>query len=393
MSRTLLIDDQRGWQRVAAELASEPMLALDIESNSLHTYRERVCLIQIATAGDIFLVDPLVVTDLSALGSLLANPSISKVFHGSDYDVRCLHRDYGFTVSSLFDTEMAARFLGSSKTNLSSLLESFLGVGIPKSRALQTSDWAQRPLSPLALEYAANDVRYLPELASELQRHLVKARRLDWVMEECRRLEQVRHAPAAPPEAAMLRIKGSSRLGSRGLAVLKELFLFREEEARRMDCPPFRVLTNEALLILADSPDMRLHQVRGLTSGIARQAGDRIREAIQRGMCGPGVPRPPQPKNKLRKPEAQARFQLLKLWRSRHAASLGLEPALVWPAASLERLALRWNGSTTESPDGGGQEVRSWQRREFSQELRQVLVQAFRADNSGPPQPPISLAR
>ena len=392
MSRTLLIDDQRDWQRIAAELALEPTLALDTESNSLHSYRERVCLIQIATAGDIFLLDPLAGNDLSALGSLLANPSITKVFHGSDYDVRCLHRDYGFTVSSLFDTERAARFLGSSKTNLSSLLESFLGVGIPKSRALQTSDWARRPLSPLALEYAANDVRYLPELASGLQRHLVKARRLDWVMEECRRMEQVRHAPADPPEAAMLRIKGSSQLGPRGLAVLKELFFFREEEARRMNCPPFRVLTNEALLILADSPGTDLHKVRGLTSGIARQAGDRMREAIQRGMCGPGVSRPPQPKNNPWEPEAQARLQLLKRWRSRRAASLGLEPALVWPAASLERLALRWNGSTAESPDGRAPEVRNWQRREFSQELRKALVQVFRADNSGPAPLPSLLA-
>ena len=392
MNRPKLIDAQRDWQRVAAELALEPMLALDTESNSLHTYRERVCLIQIATAGNIFLLDPLAVTDLSALGSLLANPSISKVFHGSDYDVRCLHRDYEFTVSSLFDTEMAARFLGSSKTNLASLLESFLGVGIPKSRALQTSDWARRPLSPLALEYAANDVRYLPDLASVLQRQLIKARRLDWVMEEARRLEQVRHAPADLPEAAMLRIKGSSRLGPRGLAVLKELFLFREEEARGMDCPPFRVLTNEALLTLADTPGADLHQVRGLTSGIVSQAGERIREAIQRGMCGPGVPRPPRPKNPW-EPDAQARLQSLKLWRSRHAASLGLDPALIWPAVSLERLAIRWNGSTAESPDGGAPEVRSWQRREFSQELRKALVQVFRADNSGLDPLPSSLAR
>ena len=383
MNRPILVDDQRGWQRVAAELASEPVLALDTESNSLHTYQERVCLIQIAATEDIFLLDPLAVTDLSGLGSLLANPSISKVFHGSDYDVRCLHRDYGFTVSSLFDTEIAARFLGSSRTNLSALLESFLGVEIPKSRALQTSDWARRPLSPLALEYAANDVRYLPKLANLLRQRLVNACRLDWVTEECRRLEQVRHAPANQPDAAMLRIQGSSRLGSRGLAVLKELFLFREEEARRMDCPPFRVLTNEALLILAGSPGMGLHQVKGLTSGIARQAGDRIREAIQRGMCGPVVHRP-QSKNTSWEPEARARLQSLKVWRARHGASLGLDPALVWPAASLERLAHQWNGSTAESPDGGAQEVRSWQRREFSQELRQALVRVFCTRNSDP---------
>ena len=393
MNQTPMIDDQRSWQHLAADLASEPLLALDTESNSLHAYRERVCLIQIATGRDIFLLDPLAVTDLSALGSLLANPSITKVLHGSDYDVRCLHRDYGFTVRSLFDTEMAARFLGNPRTNLSSVLEGFLGVEIPKSRALQTSDWARRPLSPPALEYAASDVKYLPELAGVLQRHLGTAGRLDWVMEECRRLEQVRQAPPDPPEVSMLRIKGSSRLGPRGLAVLNELFLFREEEARRMDCPPFRVLTNEALLILAGSPDLELHKVRGLHSEIARRAGDRIREAIQRGTCGPGVHRPSPPKDLAWEPEAQTRLRSLKGWRTRQAASLDLDPALVWPAASLERLALRWNGSAAESPDDGAQEVRSWQRHEFSQELRQALVQAFGDDDSDPAELPGPLTR
>ena len=293
MSQTLFIDDQQSWDRVAEALASEPLLALDTESNSLHAYREKVCLIQISAGEDIFLLDPLAVADLSALGNLLANPSITIVAHGSDYDVRCLHRDYGFTLRSLFDTELAARLLGIPRTNLSSVLEGILGVGIPKSRALQTSDWGRRPLSQPAVEYAAGDVQYLPKLAGDLQGRLATLRRLDWVTEECQRLERVRQSPPDPPETAMLRVKGSSRLGPRDLAVLKELFLFREEEARRMDCPPFRVLTNEAMLILADSPGMGLHKLRGLTIGIARQAGGRIREAIQRGMCGPGVQRPP----------------------------------------------------------------------------------------------------
>ena len=384
MSQTLFIDDQQSWDRVAEALASEPLLALDTESNSLHAYREKVCLIQISAGEDIFLLDPLAVTDLSALGSLLANPSITIVAHGSDYDVRCLHRDYGFTVRSLFDTELAARFLGLPRTNLSSVLEGILGVGIPKSRALQTSDWGRRPLSQPAMEYAAGDVQYLPKLAGDLQGRLATLRRLDWVTEECQRLEQVRQSPPDPPETAMLRVKGSSRLGPRDLAVLKELFLFREEEARRMDCPPFRVLTNDALLILANSPDLELHKVRGLPIGIARRAGEHIREAIQRGRYGPEVRQPSQPKNKPWEPETRARVKLLKLWRSQQGASLGLDPALVWPAASLERLAHYWNGSAAESPDAGAQEVRNWQRREFSQALQQALVQAFGAETSGP---------
>ena len=385
MSQASLIDDQLSWHNVAAKLESEPLLALDTESNSLHAYRERVCLIQIATGEDTFLLDPLAVTDLSALGRLLSNPSITKVAHGSDYDVRCLHRDYGFTVKSLFDTEMAARFVGSSRTNLASVLEGFLGVKIPKIRSLQTSDWGRRPLSRPAMDYASNDVKFLPKLAGELQRRLSTAGRLDWVMEECLRLEQVRQGPPDPAEVMMLRIKGSSRLGPRSLGVLKQLFVFREEEARRMDCPAFRVLTNEALLILADSPDLELHKVSGLPTGTARRAGEDIREAIRRGRNGPEVRRPPQPKNKPWEPETQARVKLLKLWRFRQGATSGLDPALVWPAASLERLAHFWNGSASESPDDGAHEVRNWQRREFSQALRQALNHAFGAENSGPP--------
>ena len=157
-----------------------------------------------------------------------------------------------------------------------------------------------------------------------------------------------------------------------------------------MDCPPFRVLTNEALLILANSPDLELHKVRGLPIGIARRAGEHIREAIQRGRYGPEVRQPSQHKNKPWEPKTQARVKLLKLWRSQQGASLGLDPALVWPAASLERLAHYWNESAAESPDAGAQEVRSWQRREFSQALQQALVQAFSAETSGPPN---SLAR
>ena len=149
-----------------------------------------------------------------------------------------------------------------------------------------------------------------------------------------------------------------------------------------MDCPPFRVLTNEALLILADSPDLELHKVRGLPVGIARRAGEQIQEAIQRGLGGPEVRRPPQSENKFWEPETQARVKLLKLWRLRQGNSLGLDPALVWPAASLERLAHYWNRSATESLDDGAQEVRDWQRREFSQALRQALVQAFGVENS-----------
>jgi ribonuclease D len=219
-------------------------------------------------------------------------------------------------------------------------------------------------------------VQYLPKLANDLRQRLEALRRLDWVMEECQRLEQVRQSPPNPPEVQMLRIKGSSRLAPRSLAVLKELFLFREEEARRMDCPPFRVLSNEAMITLANSPDLDLHKVRGLPGGIARRAGNLIREALQRGKDGPEVYRPSLPNHNPWDAESHAKLRSLKEWRTRQGASLELDPALIWPAASLERLALGWNGAADEPPDDGAQEVRDWQRREFSEDLLEALAEA-----------------
>ena len=150
-----------------------------------------------------------------------------------------------------------------------------------------------------------------------------------------------------------------------------------------MDCPPFRVITNEAIIILSAAPGLELHKVRGLPGGIARRSGNLIREAIHRGMNGPEMLLPPRAKNNPWTLEAQARLRSLKAWRVRQGDSLELDPALLWPAVSLERLALGWNGSADESPDEGAQEVRDWQRREFSQDIRQALVQAFEGNDSG----------
>ncbi len=128
LSRTTLVTNQANWEEIAASLGRETELALDTESNSLYVYRERVCLIQIGTGEETFLLDPLAVDDLSSLGRLLADPSLVKVLHGSDYDLRSLNRDYGLTIQGLFDTQVAARFLGSATPNLASVLENSLGI-------------------------------------------------------------------------------------------------------------------------------------------------------------------------------------------------------------------------------------------------------------------------
>ena len=137
------------------------VVCLDIESNGLHRYPERVCLVQLASEGSVFLIDPIATPDMSSLGGLLSDPSVEKVLHSADYDLRSLDRDWGFRISNLFDTSVAAAFLGSTSLGLAAVLQEYLGVQIPKSRRLQRADWTVRPLSEEARLYAASDVLHL----------------------------------------------------------------------------------------------------------------------------------------------------------------------------------------------------------------------------------------
>jgi ribonuclease D len=385
LPQVTLINTQAEWDRAAARLAQEPELALDTESNSLYTYRESICLIQIAAGEQVFLLDPLAVPDLSALGRILADSTVVKVLHGSDYDIRSFDRDYGFNIASLFDTETAARFLGQTSPNLASVLETFLGVVIPKSRKLQRSNWALRPLSVEALDYAGNDVRHLSQLAQRLRHKLGQLDRQFWVQEEFQRLERARFGPSRSPDEALFRVKGSEHLRPRELAVFKQLFIWREGEAKRLDRPPFQVVGNDTLLTLAQSSadgGSRTRDVLGMFSRMPRRFQEGMRVAISRGLAGPEMQRPGLPRRESPwTGPGRERLQRLKGWRTGRGASLSLDPPLLWPAVSLERLALNpedWRAELLDGESGNGaqqgtHEVRAWQRREFGSELQELV--------------------
>ena len=369
-----LIASQDQWDKVVKDLSKAPELAVDTEANSMYAYRGRICLVQLADAHSVYLLDPLAVSDLSALGDILSSQSITKVLHGSDYDLRSFRREYGFTVAGLFDTEICARFLGMVSPNLGAVLKNFLDVDIPKSRRMQRSNWGLRPLDGEAVTYAAADVAYLIPLAEKLRQLLREAGRLGWVQEEFGRLEETGRTAVAAAAPDFLRVKGSDRLDAQQLAVLKELFELRETEAEKADLPPYRIMGNDALLSMAQQPLTPLEEVVGLPPQVVRRLGSRMRSGIQRAMRGPGLERPPRPRRpQLPAREVQMRLQKLKQWRAGHGAALGLDPALIWPATSLDRLAHGPDSWKTEMESGGGAEVRNWQRAEFGEDLEATL--------------------
>ena len=278
----VLISDSRGWKSILPRLRKASALAVDMESNGFHRYRESVCLIQLAVSDAVWILDPLQLLSLDELGEIFANPDIVKILHSADYDIRSFDRYYGFHIRGLFDTSIASAFLGLRTLGLDRVLQEHLGIGIDKEKSLQKSDWTRRPLSAEALSYAASDVQHLIPLHSVLIRKLTEAGRLDWVMEECERLESVRFTPISPPEESVLEAKGFRKLTPRQRAIFRALYLFRETEARKHDRPPFKVVSNDVLLSLAEKPEQELTTVKGFPSRASSAFLEGFRQALKR---------------------------------------------------------------------------------------------------------------
>ncbi len=323
-------------------LAGSPALALDTESDSLHHHREKVCLIQLASDEVECLVDPLAPgLDMSPLGPILADPAVVKVLHGADYDVSTLKRDFGVTFAGLFDTMLAARFLGMAEIGLQAVLRNEFGVNLSKES--QLDDWSRRPLTPKQEGYAIADVAHLLPLYERLVVKLERAGRLDWAREESAVVAALDPARAARDPEGWLRLKGVRRLSPRDQAVARELFDWREAMAETTDIPAFKILGTDPLLEIAQRHPRtarELEPFRGL-SPRAREHAEDLVAAVARGEALPeselprhvAVPRP------RIEPATYRRIERLRTWRAKESQRLGLDVSVVLPQRLLEKVA------------------------------------------------------
>ena len=360
---------------LAERLSAVDILALDSESDSLHHFPERVCLVQVAIpSGEVFLIDPLSLGRLDALAPLMANSSIVKVFHGAAYDLASFGRDFGFRVAGLFDTMVAAQFLGMRELGLNALVHQLLGVTAVPSR--QKDDWAARPLMPAQERYAAEDVCHSIALYAILRDRLTVLGRESWVAEECAALEET---PAAlrvfdPDDAFAL--KGARQLDGRGLAILRELFVCREAWAHASGRPPFKVLGGDLLVRLAAARPARIEELSafsGCTPRVCQRYGAGIVAAIGRGLATPDAalpvlrgPRKPKPS-----PQVQRHTEALLVWRTQAAERYGLDPGLLLPRRLIEAIAAAapLNVGALSQLEG----IRQWRVTTFGPELLEVL--------------------
>lgn len=365
-----LIETPRAWQACLENLQLEPSLAIDLEANSMYAYRERVCLIQISTPVQDYIIDPVADLDLSGLGAIIADPAVEKIFHAAEYDLLLLKREYGWTLNNLFDTMWAARILGYERYGLANLLELLYGVKLNKR--YQKSNWCKRPLSPSQLTYAQHDTYFLFRLRDHFAAELRAANCLEEAYETFAEQTQVTPNNNRFDPDSFWSIHGVNDLSRQQQAILKALNIYRDQEARRRNLPLFKVLSNKTLFQLTQDMPRRfnqLSQVHGMTWGQIRRYGDRILEVIATGKQAP----PPKRPKRVKRPSDHAlnRYEKLHTWRKIRARQRGVESDVIISRHTLWDIAEQ----NPRTPDDLAQvdSVGKWRLQTYGQEILDVL--------------------
>ena len=368
-----IIETSTQLEKLVHHLGTQKSIAFDLEADSMYHFQEKICLIQAATRQMNAVIDPLRLKDLSSLGSVFANPSIKKIFHGADYDVRSLYRDFEIEIHNLFDTQVACKFLGIRSTGLESVLLEQFDIHLDKK--YQRKDWSIRPLPAEMLAYAANDVCHLLPLAHKLEEELKMKGRLRWVQEECELLSLVRPA-INNHEPLFMHFKGAGRLRPRNLAILEALLQYRRMVAELKDRPLFKVFSNKSMLQLAVDRPTSLKGLTGvdvLSHKQLKMYGNDLVEVIQNALKIPPakLPNYPHQRAPTMNPAIPLRIKALKKWRDKKAKTLGIEPGILINKSVMSVLA-------TEKPTNKRSlmaidELKKWQIQEFGHDILMVF--------------------
>ncbi len=317
---------------------------------------------------------------------MVEDPAVQVIFHDADYDLRLLRQDYGWKVTNVFDTRVAAQLLGYKAFGLAALLEKFFDVKLDKKH--QRADWSMRPLTDGMLDYAAQDTRFLLELRDRLRGELEAKGRLSWAQEEFTRLEAVSWGED-DAAGAFLRVKGARDLTRRELALLRELQPWRDGIAREMDRSTFRVVSNDVLLEIArQAPATReaLGAIKGMPRGMLDGRGQEVLDAVQRGLAVPDadLPRFPRAPRWDRDPDFDDKVARVKAVRDEAATRLDLDPGVLCSRDRMETVIRRNPGSIDELLEVEG--IRRWQ----AELLGAGFLAALQAGGSAAPAAPSS---
>jgi ribonuclease D len=375
-----IISTPQALEQLGDTLRAAGQLAVDTESNSLYAYREQVCLIQVSTRKRDYLVDPLALDSLDGLRNVFASPAIEKVFHAAEYDIMCLKRDYGFRVGGLFDTMLAARILGWEKYGLASILGDLFGVEVDKRH--QRADWGSRPLSDDMIRYAQLDTHYLLPLRDYLAERLAAGGHLEESAELFAEACDVEWHQAPFDPENFWKLKGADDLLPESLAVLRELYVFREAEARRRNRPVFKIMSDRALVAIAarlPRTTRELVAVHGVSKLQGRRLGVGILDAVQRGLH---APEPARPARRRRRTDEYVvlRYEALSEWRKARARQRGVMSDVIMTKDMLWEIAQV--APRTPEQLATIRSLGPWRRRTYGEDILRILAGVDTQHNS-----------
>lgn len=335
------VDKQDELEDLCDHLATQTEIALDSEADNLHHFETQLCLLQLRFDDSIYLLDVTADLDLERFWQVLGG--LHLIMHGSDFDLRLFQECCNFKAKSVFDSMLASQLLGIKRIGLAALLEENFDVKIPKDS--QKSDWSQRPLTPKMLKYAATDVLYLHELRDKLMARIRETGREEWLRQRCD--NQIRIAQSGFPrnDENSWRIPRSDRLDERGQAAVYELWHWRQNLAKRLDRPPFKILGNDYIISLAEGVSEGNWEFvfEGLPMGIQRRARQGLRDALKLGVTRDvnTLPqRPPRPERRAPLSQQELdRQDAVKDYRDAMAQTLGIDPTLIATRSQVAQLA------------------------------------------------------
>jgi len=330
------VDTQDILDLLVDDLSAQSRIAVDTESNSLHAYREQVCLIQFSTPKNDYIVDPLAINNLERLGPVFENPNIEKIFHAAEYDLICLKRDFGFEFENIFDTMQAARILGCQHVGLEKLLLEKFTVIMDKRH--QKANWGHRPLTPAQLDYARMDTHHLSALRDIMEAELHAIGRIGFAEDDFLLVCDIEIPIERTNGSAWKRFASRKDVNLRDLTVLRELCLTRDEIAERLNRPTFKVISDALLLDIAKSKPEKDVDLAGL--GMSQKQinmwGGQVLSALKRGAKASLVRKDP-----VKRPDEATlkRQEKLKAWRKKLAEDIKVDSDIILPKRFLHILA------------------------------------------------------
>jgi len=379
-----LIDDAAGLRELVMRLQDKRSIALDTESDSLFSYYPKVCLIQLsvyvdgidAADGEVadYLVDPMAIDDMTPLGDLIGHPDREIVMHAADNDLLVLQRDFGISIQRIFDTQLAARILGRDKVGLAAILDDEFGV--TSNKQMQRTNWGSRPLKQEQIVYAMKDTHYLLPLRAKFRTELENAGRWEEAQEAFEILVGTDFEDKEPPERSMWQLKETRSVPKESLGVLEALWEWREAEAQRRDMPPFKVMRNNELAVLAERQPttvQALSNMRGVGGGTVRRYGTQLVAAIEEGQHRP-VPDFPEP---VSRPEytldrkTMALYDKLRAWRTKTADARHVAPEIIAANSILLEVAKREPADLTELQEI--REIGPWKAKTYGPDILDIV--------------------